>query len=387
VSWQVAISTAFFLVAAFCLQGVLRESRHDSGVDVERLAVGNLDFYLAPWTEPRAREAVDRLLARARQLPSVESAAVVSGMPFGTTLTPFANLSPDGEPGKTVVDAMLIASSPGVFRTAGVAILRGRAFDERDAAGTTPVAVVSEITARALFGGRDAIGRRISVQGVTTRDRNSYTHTIVGVAADTDAQFVFHRHMGSVYLPFAQRYEPALMLIARTSGDPAALLPGLRLAASRADPDLVLGHPTTGTMAFATMYELIRIAGTGATSLAGLSLVLAMTGLYGVLSQVVSGRTREIGVRMALGAERERIRRMVLRDGLMPVMVGVVLGAGLGGLIRLALHALTPASLSAGDAVIFSLVPLPLAAGALLACYLPALRASRVDPNVALRDI
>ena len=336
VSWQVAVSTAFFLVAAFCLQGVLAEARHDSGVDVDRLAIGGLNFYLAPWNEPRAREAVERVLETVRQLPDVEAATVASGMPFGTTITPFADLTAVGSPGNTTAAAMLLAVTPDFFRTSGIGVARGRVFDPRDAAGVPLVAVVSDATARALFGSGDPIGRQITLRGATTRDRNTYVHTIIGVADDTDVQFVFHRHMGSVYVPFAQRYEAGLMLIARTAGDPAALAPALSLAARRADPDLVLGDPTSGALTLTGLYVLIGMAGKIATGLALLSLVLAMTGLYGVLAQAVAGRTREIGVRLALGAERGRIRRMVLRDGLTPVAIGVGLGAGLGFVIRVA---------------------------------------------------
>ena len=386
VSWQVAISTTLFLVAAFCLRGVFAEARHDSGVDVDRLAIGTLPFYMAPWDEPRAREAVERVLEQVGQLPGVEAVAVSSGTPFGTTMTPFARLDSLESGGPRDIDAMLMAASPDIFRTTGVTLRRGRLFDGRDTAAAPPVAVVSETAARDLFGNADAIGREMRLRGVTTRDRNPHVVTIVGTVSDTDAQFVMHRKFGSVYVPFAQRYEVGLMLIARAADDPADLVGPLGAAVRRADADLVLGHPNTGPMVLTGMYVLIGILARTAAALALLTLGLSMAGLYGVLSQAVAGRTREIGVRVALGAEVGRIRRMVLRDGLKPVGLGVTLGIGLGLAVRAVIHALTPASVSAADVYLFLFVPLPLVVAALLACYLPARRAAHVNPIVALKE-
>jgi ABC-type antimicrobial peptide transport system permease subunit len=132
---------------------------------------------------------------------------------------------------------------------------------------------------------------------------------------------------------------------------------------------------------------LVGVVSRVAGGLAVLALVLAMAGLFGVLSHLVSRRTREMGVRMALGADPRRIRRLVIGDGLRPVLSGIALGLLIGGLVRLALRAQYDSPLSLTDTAVFLLVPLPILAAALIACEWPARRASRVDPNVALRDL
>ena len=143
----------------------------------------------------------------------------------------------------------------------------------------------------------------------------------------------------------------------------------------------------TGSTILAGPYFLLRIVGGLATALGFLALVLAMAGLYGVLAHVVARRTREIGIRIAIGAERSRIFALVLRDGLRPVVKGLALGLGAGVLFRIALRATIVTGISPIDPLVFGLVPIPFVVAALVACYVPASRASRVDPNVALRDL
>jgi putative ABC transport system permease protein len=134
-------------------------------------------------------------------------------------------------------------------------------------------------------------------------------------------------------------------------------------------------------------YFLLRIIAALATVLGALALMLAMAGLYGVLSHLVARRTREIGIRIAIGAERSRIFALILRDGLRPVVKGLALGLGGGALLRVVLRATVVTGISPVDLAVFAIVPIPFVVAALVACYVPAARASRVDPNVALRDL
>jgi putative ABC transport system permease protein len=388
---QVMISLSFFLMAAFAVRMVQSERSRPSGVDVDRLAMGVLNFRLPPWTEARAREVVDRIAALAPTQPGLDAVAVVSGMPFGTTYTPGADVTTPDKPFLPGRDdytyAPLLVSTPSVFRTLGVPVLRGRGFDARDTAGTRPVAVVSQATAMQLFGTAEALGRQFQMRIRLGAPESAAVHmlTVIGVAGDTDTQQRRSRNSGVVYVPLAQHYEPLLTLVGRTSGDPAAIIEPLRMLTQRADPDLVLDRPATATLTLTGLYVLLDVVSRLAAGLAVLAMALGMAGLFGVLSHLVSRRTREMGLRMALGAEPGQIRRLILRDGLQPVASGLTMGFLIAAAVRLLM--LSDNAITMNDAAVFVLAPLPIIAAALVACYWPARRASRVDPNVALREL
>jgi ABC-type antimicrobial peptide transport system permease subunit len=174
--------------------------------------------------------------------------------------------------------------------------------------------------------------------------------------------------------------------VARTDGDPASVAPALRLAIRRADPDLGLYQAGAARPLLAPGFVMLRIVATLTLALGGLALVLSMGGLYGVLSQFVSQRTREMGLRLALGATAADVARVALRQGARPVVTGLILGLVFGTLIRAGIRAFSiPVDIVDGAALV--LIPIPVLIAAAAACYLPARRASRVDPNVALRDL
>jgi putative ABC transport system permease protein len=210
--------------------------------------------------------------------------------------------------------------------------------------------------------------------------------TVVGVSADTDAFQLGLRGSSVMFVPLTQRYGSSITFSARAA-NPAAAVGALRSAIRSADAELAVTSSGTGATILAGPYFLLRIIGSLATALGFLALVLAMAGLYGVLSHLVARRTREIGIRIAVGADRSRIFALILRDGLRPVVKGLVLGLGTGVLVRFVLRATTFTQISPVDLVVFGLVPIPFVIAALAACYVPASRASRVDPNVALRDL
>lgn len=390
---QVMISLSFFLMAAFAVRLVRSERDRPSGVDVDRLAIGLLNFQLPPWDEPTARQAIDRLMAAAETQPIVDHAAVASGMPFGTNYTPGADVTPIEKPftpgHEDYSFASFISATPSVFATLGVPIERGRAFDARDLEGGNPVAVVSGVTARQLFGTADALGRSFLIRSNFSRTDPSavLTLTVIGIAGDTDTQQRRSRQSGVVWVPLAQHYEPLLALVGRTSGDPADLVPALKTLATRADPNLVLDRPGTAAVTVTGLYVLMDDVSRLAGGLAALALVLGMAGLFGVLSHIVSRRTREMGVRLALGAEPSEIRWLVVRDGLQPVVSGLTMGFLIALAVRLLLRSAYASPFSMTDAAIFVLAPLPILAAALVACYWPAKRASSVHPNVALREL
>jgi putative ABC transport system permease protein len=331
---------------------------------------------------------LDEALQLARREPGIEAVAASAGMPFGMSMTPFADLTTPDKPfvaGRKSDSGYVLAATPEIFSTLAVPIVRGRSFDYRDDAAAPPVAVVSEGTARTLFGTSDPIGRQLMAQ-VWARPPVK-TFTVVGIARDTDTGRMMSRDDSVTYVPLAQHYEPNVAIVARTSGDPRAAARAVQSALRRADPDFSTGTAGPGYWLLAGAFLAARIAGMLAAALGALTLILAMIGLYGVQSQVVARRTREVGVRMALGATARQIQRMVLGDGFRPVVQGLVLGLVFGTIVRLGLRAVLTGRIEVFDPLAVLVLPIPLFAAAFLACYLPARRAARVNPMVALRHL
>jgi predicted permease len=397
IRWQVAISVTFFLVAAILARAILADARHDPGVDVDRLALASVHVGLQGWSEERGRRVLERALEEIRREPGIEAAALSTGTHFGSTMTLYAYLTTPDKPfaeGKSFnsdqyLGVYLLSATPEVFRTFGVPIVQGRGFNDRDDAGANPVVVISEHTARKMFGTVDAVGRTVLVQTRPGYAMNvgTKTATVVGVARDTDVSRPLRREYGLIYLPFAQHYEPNVMLVARTSGRPEGAVRQIEAAVRRADPELALGTAGPATMMMAGMFLMARVASGLATALGLMTLVLAMVGLYGVLATVVQRRTREVGLRMALGAAANQIHGMVLKQGFKPVVQGLILGLLFGCLARFALKGVINSAVEVFDPLAMLLVPVPLALAAFAACYLPARRAARVNPNVALREL
>ncbi len=378
--WQIAISAGFFIIATMFVKYTIEEARHDPGVDMERLGVSVLDFRTQARDEAQVRRMLDRVIEEGRNDPSIEAMSVSTGMPFGLPAGMRVALSAP-EQGDDRFPATGIAATPSIFRTLGVPIVRGRAFDDRDHAAAPPVVVVSAFTARRIFGTIDAVGRRLVLQG---RPRTP-TATVIGVARDTDVRQVLFEPRPFVYLPLAQHYDPFLTVAVRSTGNASRAVRSLRDALGRADPDLPVEMTDTGRVILTGPYVFLRSAGMAAIALGALTLLLAMAGLYGIQSHLVARRTREIGVRMSFGASAEQIRRMVLRDGYRPVLDGLTFGLCIGVVGRAILRAYVEIDVPIVDPWMLLVTPIPLLLAALFACYLPAHRAARVDPNVALR--
>jgi predicted permease len=387
--WQVAICTCFFLIAAILGKLVVAEMRHDPGIDLQRLALARVSFVTLGWDEARARRAIDAAVDEARREPALESIAITSGMPFGDTGTPLATVSTPDVPivtGRTYKSSLLLQASPEIFPTLGARILRGRAFDHRDDASALPVAVISERMAQDVFGTADAIGREISLQ-VWSRPPTR-TFTVVGIAADTDTQHVFSRNANLIYVPLVQQYpEHGVVLVARTAGDPAAAARALQGALHRVDPEFGTMSSGAASVLLAPQLVAARVAGALTVSLGTLTLLLSMVGLFGVQSEVVARRTREVGVRMALGATASQVQRMILAQGIWPVLQGMALGLLIGVVCRFGIRTILDAPIQILDPLAFAIIPMVLLGAGWAACWLPARRAAAVDPNVALRHL
>jgi putative ABC transport system permease protein len=325
-----------------------------------------------------------QVLDHARALPGVESAALGTVVPFtdshsrsDITIEGMALPKPGSFPHP---DDHTV--SPGYLRTLGVPLLRGREFTDADQQNAPLVGMINSAVARQFFPNEDALGKRFMF-GHPSTDPPKWI-TIVGVTADTKLYGLTNPARLEVYLPLRQSISRNMNLIVKSAADPAALTSSIRGAIASIDKDQPI-------FAIATMQELVngsistrRITLILLGLFSALALVLAAIGIYGVISYSVAQRTHEIGIRMALGADGGGVLRMILAQGVK------IAGAGIGigilasfGLTRLMTKLLY--SVSAADPVTFAAVAIVLVLVAMLACYIPARRALRVDPIIALR--
>jgi len=383
IRWQVAIAAGFFIVATMFIRATISQSRHDPGIDMDRIAVAVLNFDNGVWNEGRIRRAIDRVIEAGRNGPGIETVAASTGLPFGVpSMEVHAAIAEDIESIERHAMAA-VAGTPSLFSTLGVDIVRGRGFNDGDGPASEPAIIVSELAARQLFGPSEAIGRRIVVRRTTAGDT---TAVVVGVARDTDVRRIYSDRRALIYLPLAQQFANGITITARSTGSGSRAVAALREAIRKADPDLAVTALGAGSSLLAGPFVILSSLGRGALYLGGLTLLLSMAGLFGVQSHVVAHRTREIGVRMSVGATARQIKLMVLKDGYRPVFEGLLLGlwGGVAGRILVRSY-MELEDVTIVDPWMLFLTPIPLIAAAFCACYLPASRAAGVDPTVALR--
>lgn len=336
------------------------------------------------------KEANDQFFAASlsavRQIPGVTAAAFTNQLPMSEDRDEWGvrfELGADGQPERRGSSSFRYAVSPGYFQTMSIPLRRGRLLDERDGANAPPVAVISESLARRKLGQQDPLGRRLRIGG----HPDAPWYTVVGVVGDVKQASLIDSQPDAVYLTTTQWYfsENVQSLVVRTRGNATTLAPALRQAIWAVDKDQPISRVATmesllAATAAERRFALLLLQAFGLAALA-----LAAIGLYGVLSGSVTERTREIGVRLALGAQRSDILKLILRQGL-----GLTLGGvGLGLLAAWAATRLLTRLLfgvSATDPLTFAGVAMLLTVVASLACYLPARRATKVDPLVALRQ-
>jgi putative ABC transport system permease protein len=211
------------------------------------------------------------------------------------------------------------------------------------------------------------------------------TLSVVGIAADTDTGSAGRRDHGTAFLPLAQHYEDQLVISVRTAA-PEPSVADIRRAIASVDPRLAIGRIGTGTAVAGPSLTFLRLTLTLFGTLAAFTMMLALAGLSGVLSQIVAGRRREIGVRMALGADPSRVRRLVVWEGMIPVVLGLVLGLGLGAIGPFALRPLLGRLTPVADAAVLGSVAVLFVLVGVAVCYVPARRAARVSPSLSLRS-
>ena len=373
---QLALSMLLLIVGGLFGRALMRAKGIDPGFDPRRLHIASLDLRLANYDASSGVVFAETLLERVRALPGVESATLSAMIPLSGGGLGLGGVQVEGvtsPPGGWRMDWNV--TSPGYFGTMRIPIVRGRDFTDADRRGSTPVAIMNEHFADQLWPGQDPLGR-------TFRNGNTLI-TVVGIARDGKYRSLNEAGRNFLYVPLAQNYLERTNIVMRTTTGASPASDVRRLLA-----DLDRNLPILRQLSFeshaATSLFPQRVAAYVAGSLGGVALMLALLGIYGVTAFGVAQRTREIGVRIALGADRRRVVSMVLRQALWLSGAGVLIGAALGGIVTRLLGALLY-GVGATDSIAFFGAGGVLALAALVASWGPAMRAAAVDPVVALR--
>jgi predicted permease len=380
---QVALSVVLLVAGGLFLKVFLRVQSADLGFNPDHMLLVTLDPSLRGYKDEQSAQLNQQILERVSAIPGVKSASMAGSVPFLSGGS--WDLSIDGYTsagGEKFVDTNTNQVGPNYFATMQIPLLGGREFTARDTAKALQVAVVNETLARRYIVGKDSLDKAL---GHILRLRDNVPIQIVGVVKDSSNGAVGEPPPPVFYLPYLQQGSSRVTLELRTEGDPTALTSLVRQQISVLDSEVTPLSVLTMVHAFSTnglfRFRIFATLG-GAFGLIALS--LAVVGLYGVVSFLVGRRTQEIGIRMALGAQRSSVLRMVLVDGISLATVGVVIGmvAALAAapLISSLLNGVSPR-----DPFTFVAVALILLAATLVASWIPAHRATRVDPNAALR--
>ena len=397
IAGQIGACLVLLIGSALLLRGSQRALHADPGFETRPVvSIEVFNPVAVGYDRARLRELKRQLTDAVGALPGVAAVASASRPPIGggQRWVPAADAGapapPVGDGGPRSVGYSYV--SPNYFETLGIGIVRGRPFTSDEADQHAPVAIVSEATARRFWPGQDPIGRRLAIGGTEGGSRFAGEEAplcpsceVVGVARDVHGLRLDRPDEAFLYLPLsdARRWNDTILVRARA--DPGPLLPALGRAVRNVDPNLPALAGALGTMVSVDpRFVVSRIGGVLASAVGLLGLLLACLGVYGTVSYCVARRTRELGIRMALGAERSRVRRLVVGEGARPVLAGVAIGlagsAAVGRVLSAMLFGLSPL-----DAVSFAGGSSLLVAIALVATWLPARRATRIDPMVALR--
>ena len=381
---QVALTAVLLVVAGLLLRSLGASQRADVGFEQRGVAAISIDTDMVRYNPERSEVFWREALTRVRALPGVQSAGFASpSLPFAFNFSTSemrvdSRTYSEGQRGDIIENNMI---SPTYLETLGVPIIEGRGFAETDIAGSPAVAVINQTMARTFWPNESAVGHTVQVLNGT----QSRTYRIVGVNRDHKQHGVLEKPYPFAYFADSQRPNPTYKyIVARTSGGADALLASMRRELLSMESSLVFMGNSTMEQNMGTSLMPARVGAMLATAFGGLGTLLAAIGLYGVIAFSVARRTREIGVRMALGARPQAVLSMVMRQGFAIVAIGLGVGAVLAGgaatALRGLLYGITPF-----DPIAWGLAIAAMIAAAAFANFLPARRAMRVDPMAALR--
>jgi putative ABC transport system permease protein len=386
VTLETALAVVLLVAGGLMVDSFNRMRRTDLGIDPGQVLTFTLQPSEARVPPSAAPAFITRMLEAITAVPGVVSATVDGGAPVGGTAR--SRLFIAGRPPATPNDAPPVLRhyvAPDHFRTLGIPLLRGRGFTSQDIAGRPRVTIISETAARTFWPNEDPIGQRVWFSGGSSFDRPDSSAEIIGIARDVVYEPLdVGPNRSSFYTPYAQFTYSWRIYFVRTTGDPSAAVGAIREAVNAVEPDLALTEVQTLTDRIGASWSRQRFDALFYGGMAILALVLAVSGIYAVVSYAVGRRTREMGIRIALGSQAGDVVRLVLREGMMAPLVGLALGAAgtfaVAGLLRASLYGIGPT-----DARVLASAIAMLFLAALVACLVPARRATTVDPCVALR--
>ena len=380
---QVAGSLLLLVIAGLLVRSLQRAQQTDLGFDATNILIARVDPKQVGYSLPRANEFFKALDEKLKAIPGVESTTMAFGVPMGyiydvcqvRRITDVERA--DAPPAALGCNPV----TPGYFETLRIPLVSGRAFNDHDTLDSRLVVVVNETLARQMWPNQNPLGRQLHIPRMA-----GDTWEVVGVARDSKYLAVFEGPLPHVYFPFAQVFSTMRTLHIRSSVPPAVLGPAVQHAVQSLDPEM----PVADIMTMKQSLEggggflMFKIGATQASAMGILGLLLSIVGVYGVVSYGASQRTREMGIRLALGANPRVIGGLILRQGALLVGVGLVTGLALTFAVTRTIGRFF-VLVSATDAVTLTVVTGLLAVTACVACYLPARRAMRVDPMIALR--
>jgi putative ABC transport system permease protein len=376
---QVALSVVALTGAGLFIRSLHYAERTDPGFDTEHVATLLLNVTPRGFSEAAGREFYARVLERASSVPGVEAASLASNAPFNVQRS--RSVSAEGQDtaaGPSTV-ALIDTVEPGYFQTVGIPVLRGRTFNDADSPVAPRVALINETMARLFWSGKNPVGQRLRFFG-----ENSPVE-VVGLVRDSTYVSLGDPPQLMAYLCLRQNYSPAVTLYVRTYGDPEAAIGSVWREVQKLDPGILLAAPETVHQILRESLWEPRLGAMLFGAFGVLAALLTMVGIYGVISYSVGQRTREMGIRMALGAQARDVLRQVVSEGMILVAGGLALGL----LVTVPLTRVSSSLLfgvSAHDPLTLAMVAAILLVTALAACYVPARRATRIDPLVALRE-
>lgn len=377
VTGEIATCTVLLVCSTFCVRSLRNASSIDPGFSTEHVIAATLDPGSVGYSGVQVRAFYEQLSNRIQALPGVTAASFTNHLPLGSSREQTA-LSEATRPALSKNDALLVdvlRVAPGYFQTMGISLLRGRDFRASESQEGSKVTVINEALAQRLWKGQDPVGRRLTFY------QDAATTEIIGVVPTGKYRTLGEDPIPVVYLP---QLPPRRTLVVRTSGDTSALLDAVRREIHSVDPNVAATDMETMQQYMTLPLFPARTTGLLLGVSGFLALALTSIGLFGVISYIVSQRTHEIGVRMALGARRGDVLRLVVRHGVLLTALGLVIGLGVAfgtaQLLSSLLYGIRPT-----DPTTFIGVALLLCAVVLLACYIPARRAANLDPLIALR--
>ena len=384
VGGQVAVSVVLLVVALFMYRGFGQQLANGPGYRTDHLLMMSFDTSLLRYTDAQSRQFFDQVAERAREVPGVKTVTLTTSVPMSNDSLGFETVAPEGFQFPTGKDNVTVVSSrvdEYYFDTMQLTLLRGRNFSADDSDGKPRVAIVNQQFAQHYWPNQDPIGKRLRLV-----DNDKAWVQVVGLAKTSKYIFIAEAPTECLYLPYRQMKQREMILLAQSAGDPAALSAPLRDIVRGLDANMPIYNVRTMEQVY--RMRAIGIFNVLVTTVAAMGLMglgLSIVGLYGLVSYAAARRTREIGIRMAIGADRGAVSLMVLRQGIVLAVAGLVLGlvasVGAGELLRAAF----PTGDNQRDAgALLIVVPIVLAV-TFLAAYVPARRASRLNPVQALR--